>query len=107
MAPLDSGSVKRKLITPEVITPKVLLTRDNELVKTIVTSANEVTINIYDNGTIDHDTVSVYLDKKTGTVQENAHLQTAYAYVLSWMIAPIITNCVVAENLGDIPLTLH
>jgi hypothetical protein len=46
------------------ITPKVLLSRSNELVRTITVNTNEVVLNIYDDGAIDNDTISVYLDKK-------------------------------------------
>jgi len=47
-----------------VITPKVLQSRSNVLAKAIVVNTREVTLNIYDDGIIDHDTVSIYLDKK-------------------------------------------
>jgi len=47
-----------------VITPEVLRSRSNELVKTITVNTNEVVLNIYDDGAIDNDTISVYLDKK-------------------------------------------
>ncbi|GGA86131.1 hypothetical protein [Puia dinghuensis] len=46
------------------IAPRVLVDRQNQLVKTIVVHTNEVTLNIYDDGVIDGDTVSVYLDNK-------------------------------------------
>jgi len=47
-----------------VITPKVLQSRSTILTKAITVNTREVTLNIYDDGAIDHDTVSVYLDKK-------------------------------------------
>lgn len=47
-----------------VITPKVLASRSNVLVKAITVNTREVILHIYDDGAIDHDTVSVYLDKK-------------------------------------------
>ena len=46
------------------IVPAVLKERENQLVKTLVIHTNEVTLNIYDDGAIDHDTVSVYLDNR-------------------------------------------
>jgi hypothetical protein len=46
------------------IVPAVLKDRENQLVKTLVIHTNEVTLNIYDDGAIDHDTVSVYLDNR-------------------------------------------
>lgn len=59
---LDSSSGMGKKFP--TVTPRVLLARSNQLVKTITVHTNEVTLNIYDDGAIDHDTVSVYLDKK-------------------------------------------
>jgi hypothetical protein len=49
---------------PNLLTPEVLTNRKNELVKTIIVNTNEVELNIYDDGAIDNDTVSVYIDKK-------------------------------------------
>lgn len=57
----DSNGIGRKFPT---ITPRVLLTRSNQVVKTLIVHVNEITLNIYDDGAIDHDTVSVYLDNK-------------------------------------------
>jgi hypothetical protein len=47
-----------------VITPKVLESRSTVLAKAITVNTREVVLNIYDDGAIDHDTISVYLDKK-------------------------------------------
>jgi len=47
-----------------VITPKVLQSRSTVLTKAITVNTREVILNIYDDGAIDHDTVSIYLDKK-------------------------------------------
>lgn len=83
--------------------PRELATRENELIKTITVNANEVSINIYDNGTIDHDTVSVFLDKKlvvsrqmltTSPISLKLNLNEDNAYHELVMVA---------ENLGDIP----
>jgi hypothetical protein len=46
------------------IVPAVVKERENEVVKTLVIHTHEVTLNIYDDGAIDGDTVSVYLDNK-------------------------------------------
>lgn len=55
-------SIEKKI--GSVVLPEVLANRKNELVKTIVVNTNEVELNIYDDGAIDNDTVSIYLDKK-------------------------------------------
>ncbi len=60
---IDSVKPERKITAPAII-PKVLLNRQNQLVKTITVNTNEIELDIYDDGTIDNDTVSVYLDKK-------------------------------------------
>src|SRR2546421_12206419 len=66
IAPARTDTVKQieRRINPNIPTPKVLSNRENELVKKIVVDTKEVVIDIYDNGVIDNDTVSVYLDKK-------------------------------------------
>jgi len=58
----DSSSSFEKHFS--VITPKVLQSRTTVLAKAITVNTREVVLNIYDDGAIDHDTISVYLDKK-------------------------------------------
>ncbi len=102
IAPLDSvNKIERKPLP--VITPKVLATRENEVVKTIITKSNEITINVYDNGTVDNDTVSVYLDKKLVISKQRL---TTKAITFNFILDD--TNdyhelVMVAENLGEIP----
>jgi hypothetical protein len=57
----DSAGLGRKFPT---IPPRVLVERENQVVRTLVVHSNEVTLHIYDDGAIDHDTVSVYVDNK-------------------------------------------
>jgi hypothetical protein len=59
---LDSGTgLSHKFRT---ITPRVLLDRSNQLVRSLTVNTHEVVLNIYDDGIIDGDSVSVYLDNK-------------------------------------------
>lgn len=60
IAPPEVKLEPRKIIPP----PEVIRTRSNELVRTINVNTNEVTLKIYDNGEIDGDTVSVYVDNE-------------------------------------------
>ena len=112
--PKKSESIKqlpskdsKKIISPKanvgIPVPRVIETRQNELVKTIITSAKDVYIKIYDNGTIDNDTVSVYIDNKLViskqrltekpiTVRINLDEKTTFHEMV-----------MVAENLGEIP----
>lgn len=57
----SSAGIGRKFPT---IVPPVIKGRENDVVKTLVIHTHEVTLNIYDDGAIDHDTVSVYLDNR-------------------------------------------
>jgi hypothetical protein len=84
-------------------TPAVLTSRENELVQTITTGANEIEINIYDNGTIDNDTISVYLDKELILSKQRL---TAKALSLKVKLDETVSShelVMVAENLGEIP----
>jgi len=83
--------------------PKVLLERENNLVRTIITDEENIQIDLFDNGTIDNDTISVY---------HNNTLVIKHGRLASSPISVKIKNTidddvhelvVVAENLGEIP----
>lgn len=86
-----------------VITPEVLKTRENALAQTITVNTDQVTIKLYDNGEIDGDSISVFVDK---------HLMLSHKRLSA---APITLTLkfddyenehevvMVAENLGRIP----
>jgi hypothetical protein len=84
-------------------TPKVLASRENELVKTITTSATEIEINIYDNGTVDNDTVSVFVDKKLVLSKKRLTEKALTLKVNLDENANYHELVMVAENLGEIP----
>jgi hypothetical protein len=46
------------------ITPRVLLDRATPLVRSLTVNTKDVVLNIYDDGAIDNDTISVYLDNR-------------------------------------------
>ncbi|MBO9201654.1 MULTISPECIES: hypothetical protein [Niastella] len=86
-----------------ITVPKVLASRENTLVKTITTNSNQVEINIYDNGTIDNDTISVYVDKKLVLSKKRL---TDKAIPLTITLDDTVNYhelVMVAENLGEIP----
>jgi len=99
----DSILKSNKKQAPVLVVPKVLTSRQNELVKTITVSSNEIELRIYDDGAIDHDTVSVYLDKKI--VISHAMLTDRPLIVKIHMDPDNDYHEVVmvAENEGDIP----
>jgi hypothetical protein len=102
-AKIDSVKSAEKKIATNVPTPKVIANRQNELIKTIVVNTTDVTVDLYDNGTIDNDTVSVYLDKKL-VVSKQRLTERAISVKLKLDAENDYHELVmVAENLGEIP----
>lgn len=83
--------------------PPVLSSRSNELVKTFTFNTRQVSIQLYDNGTIDKDTVSVYLDNKLIISKK---MLTTQPISFSFEMDDDDQShelVMVAENLGEIP----
>lgn len=101
--PAEKPKIVVKPVLPPVSTPEVLKTRTNELMKALVVNDPNVEVKLFDNGEIDGDTISVYLDKRL--VLSNKLLT---ANPLSLKIKMDEDNpehelVMVAENLGRIP----
>jgi hypothetical protein len=88
---------------PAINTPAILKSRENNLLQTIIVNNEEITVSLYDNGEIDDDTISVYLDKKI--VLSKQRLTAAALTIKLKMDAsdPDHELVMVAENLGRIP----
>lgn len=100
---IDSSGRKATVKRPTIPVPKVIASRANELVKTIDVSEGKILVNLYDNGTIDNDTVSVYVNNRLMISKQRL---TASPLVLSFDIneeEPEVELVMVAENLGEIP----
>lgn len=92
-----------KVTPPPVKVPEVLKTRSNELVKVLTVSNPSVTVKLYDNGQIDGDIISVYLDNKLIISSQKL---TASPIVVKFNIDnedEVHELTMVAENLGSIP----
>jgi hypothetical protein len=97
--PSVSKSVKKIFPPP----PPVLRMRENALEKRIITGAGEIRIDLYDNGEIDGDTVSIY--------HNNVLLKSRARLTQNPITLRIAINAeqphheliMVAENLGSIP----
>jgi hypothetical protein len=105
VAPARTDTVKdiAKKMTNTVPTPRVLANRQNELVKSITVNTRDVVIDIYDNGTIDNDTVSVYLDKRLVVSKQRLTDQPITVKLRLDEDNDYHELVMVAENLGDIP----
>ncbi len=97
--PAISKPVKKIFASP----PPVLRMRENALEKRIITEAGEIRIDLYDNGEIDGDTVSIY--------HNNVLLKSRARLTQNAITIRIAINAeqphheliMVAENLGSIP----
>jgi hypothetical protein len=96
--------VKKDPVTkPQLPKPDILKTRANELTKMIVVNSEEVVVKLFDNGEIDGDTISVYLDNKLVLSKK---LLTAKALTVNLRMDEDNSEhelVMVAENLGRIP----
>jgi hypothetical protein len=84
-------------------TPLLLRTRENALVKKIETEAGEIRIDVYDNGEIDGDTVSIY---HNNTLIKSHMRLSQRPITFTITIDPSQPHhelIMVADNLGSIP----
>ena len=94
---------QKKVIAKSINIPSQTRSRKNELIKTLVVVNEDITIKLYDNGEVDDDTISVYLDDRV--VISNKRL-SASPITLKIKMDEENTDHVlimVAENLGRIP----
>lgn len=98
-------TIKKLDVKPRVTlpTPKVISSRQNELVQTITTDARKLIINIYDNGTIDNDTISVYHNKKLVLSKKRLTDKPLTIEIELSEEDDLHELVMVADNLGDYP----
>jgi hypothetical protein len=99
--PKDSVIVKRRPALPPP--PSILTKRSNSTIKNFEAEAGEIKLDLYDNGEIDGDTVSIYHNNKL--IVSNAKLSQK---PITFRISVNADNphhelVMVAENLGSIP----
>jgi len=83
--------------------PWVLIGRENKLVKKINTTSNKLSIDLYDNGTIDNDTIIVYDNKQ---LLVNKKRLSYKAIHIDLNFSNSITEheiIIVAHNMGSVP----
>jgi hypothetical protein len=83
--------------------PPVLTTRTNPLIKQIDTEAGQVRLDLYDNGEIDGDTVSIYHNNKLVVSKARISQKPITFYISIDAAQPHHELIMVAENLGSIP----
>ena len=90
-------------IKPNSKTQDLLRSRENNLVQTLLINSENVFVKLYDNGEIDDDTISIYLDKKLMLSKKRL---TTSAITIDLKMDESNPNhelIMVADNLGRIP----
>ena len=83
--------------------PRVLTTRTNALVKVIEAEAGKIQVNLFDNGEIDGDTVSIYHNNKLIVSKALLSQNPVTVNITIDKDQPHHELVMVAENLGSIP----
>lgn len=98
-----SPSVKNPVAESKAITANVLKTRENALAQTITVNTEEITIKLYDNGEIDDDTISVFVDKQLMLSHKRLSASPVTLKLKFDANDEVHEVVMVAENLGRIP----
>jgi hypothetical protein len=81
--------------------PWVLLGRENKLIKRLTTSSKKITLDLYDNGTIDNDTIIIYDNNKV--IANLKRLSYKAIHVELEFNTGQHDIIIVAHNMGSIP----
>ncbi len=88
---------------PELKLPPTLTNRKNELVKEIKVDTGNIRLDFYDNGQIDGDTISVYVNNMPVVSRKMLTAKPITIYVKVNMQQTMQEVIMVGENLGTIP----
>lgn len=101
--PLPKNEPLKNLTVKLAMKPAILTQRQNDLLQTLTITSEQVIVKLYDNGEIDDDTISVYLDNQLILSKKRL---TASALTINLKMDednPEHELIMVAENLGRIP----
>jgi hypothetical protein len=101
----DTPEIVKPLTRKQVALPlpKPILTRENPLIKRIDIPAGEIIIDLYDNGQIDGDTVSIYHNNELIVSKAALSAKPITIHIKLDAMDPHHELIMVAENLGSIP----
>lgn len=88
---------------PGITVPATTRSRENRLVRTVTVENSEISVRLYDNGEIDGDTISVYLDGRAIISNKGLSTQPITVNLKMDEENPEHVLVMVAENLGRIP----
>ncbi len=93
-------AIEQTFVTP---VPTVIETRANPIIKQITTEETELTIELYDNGEIDGDTVSIYHNNEQVVSRAGISTKPVTVKIKVDKANPHHELVMVADNLGRIP----
>jgi hypothetical protein len=99
----DHDQVKTLPSKKTIPVPEVLKTRSNPLIKTITTNAPDIQVELYDNGDIDGDTITVYDNNEVIAWKKGLTNKPITLSIKADNNTPIHEFVMVADNLGSIP----
>ncbi len=116
-AKTDSAIVKTTPVLPPAIVappveaplkplppvPDVIKQRDNPLVRTLVTNSPDILIELYDNGEVDGDTITVYHNNEVVAFKRGLSTKPITINIKASTSDPHHEFVMVADNLGSIP----
>jgi hypothetical protein len=97
--PVPPPSPEKKIVPA----PQVLADRENRLTKTIVTNSPDIKIQLYDNGEIDNDTVTVYHNNQAVIFKKRLSYDPLTINVTATATDHTHEFVMVADNLGAMP----
>ena len=102
--PVTQTETTKPIVETFVIpVPKVIETRSNPVIKQITTEETELTIELYDNGEIDGDTVSIYNNNELVVSRAGISTRPVTVKIKVDKSNPHHELVMVADNLGRIP----
>jgi hypothetical protein len=104
--PKTSSAQSQVTILPQkkiVPVPDVIKTRSNPLIKTITTNSSDIKVELYDNGEIDGDTITVYDNNEVIAWKKGLTDKPITLNIKADSTNPVHEFVMVADNLGSIP----
>ncbi len=101
--PVETSIANSPVSKPEVSLPVSTRSRQNELTQTFIVTNEEIHVRLYDNGEVDGDTISVYLDGKALVTNKGLSTVPINLTLKLDPSNPEHTLVMVAENMGRIP----
>jgi hypothetical protein len=104
--PVNPPAQSQNVKVPEkknIPVPEVIKTRSNPLLKTITTSSPDIKIELYDNGDIDGDTITVYDNNRVIAWKQGLTKNPITLNIKADPDNPVHEFVMVADNLGAIP----